>query len=513
MKRRVFLFGLDGASWNVLDRMIESGQMPNLQRLCDEGVRATLESTRPAITPVAWSSLMAGVNPGKHGIFGFMKKTEKEGFQALMSNRMLIRVPTIFDYYSESGRLISLNLPMSYPATEINGLMVTGMMTPLRSLGDFEYPSGLLKRFSDNGIDYVIDPRMDEPEDIEAGDMFEGWFASGSEFVKKLSTIADNRMKATHLLLEQESWDVFICVIVGTDRLQHLHWDKILPDDGSDPDPIVAQYYHGIDNHIGKLIDKLDSEDSLLIVSDHGFAKLQGEFMTNEWLRRQGWIAQRQARRSLRYSLKLFLNKMGITRAKLSRFIGTQKIGKLQEVASHIDWANSTAYLSGPFGIRINLKGRQAWGKIPPEQYEKTCEAIITALKQLRDDKGQPVLQNVYKASELYKGDAVSEAPDIVLTFREDNNYTAYAGEIGGDLFQPARGKSGDHRIDGIFRVGHVEVRLRPQTDHLLLGIEQQLGTSGVGAGLARNDKEQEGEADPSHGGAILALAAMGSKP
>ncbi len=451
MKRRVFLLGLDGASWNVIDRMFTAGCMPNLQRLCAEGVRATLESTVPSITPVAWSSLMTGVNPGKHGIYGFMQRTQGASMQTVMCNRMQIKVPTLFDYYQEPERIVSLNLPMSYPATPISGSMITGMMTPLNSLADHEHPPGLLAQLRRQGIDYVIDPRMDEPEDIDPADMYEGWRKAGEAFVNKLVTITDNRLKAAHLLMAEESWNLFICVIVGTDRLQHLYWDQLLPADGSPPDPSLARYYQLVDEHIGRLVDKLEPEDTLLIVSDHGFVKLQGNFMTNEWLRRQGWLTQRDVRKSLRYSLKLFLNKLGITRARLSRYLSKKSISKLQLTASHVDWAASTACLGSPFGIRINLQGRQPWGKVSRDRYDEVCDAIIASLREVQDTDGQRVIQNVYKSSEIYHGETASDAPDIVFTFRDDKSYVAYAGEIGGDVFQKARDKTGDHRRDGIF--------------------------------------------------------------
>jgi predicted AlkP superfamily phosphohydrolase/phosphomutase len=379
-----------------------------------------------------------------------MVKSDEDGFQARPANRMMMMAPSIFDYFAEEGRIISLNLPMSYPATKINGHMVTGMMTPLRKMGDHEYPHGLLERFADAGIDYVIDPRLAEPENIDPSEMYQGWRKAGGGFVKKLQRITDHRLRAAHLLMEQEPWDVFICVIVGTDRLQHLYWDKLMPDDGADPDPIVARYYRQVDEHIGDLRDKLEPEDTLLIVSDHGFVKLHGNFMTNEWLCRQGWLTQRQARRSALYSLKLFLNKLGITRQKLSRFVSKEKIGQMQMMASHIDWGGSTAYLSGPFGIRVNLAGRQALGKVAPERFEETRDAIVTALRGMEDDHGELLLQGVYRSEELYSGEALATAPDIAFTFRDDRNYAAYAGEIGGDVFQPALGKTGDHRIDGI---------------------------------------------------------------
>lgn len=466
MKRRVFLLGLDGASWNVLDRMFEAGLMPNLQRLAREGTRATLESTVPPITPVAWTSLMTGCNPGKHGIYGFLTRRDRRSYLPRPVNRMDTQVPTIFDYFQEGGRLISLNLPMCYPATPINGIMVTCMMTPLVNMGDFEHPRGLMERFEKAGIEYTIDPRFKTREDLSDRELFEGWQNAGSAFVELLRDITLNRMRATHLLLDEESWDCFICVIVGMDRLQHLHWDRLMPLDGGPPDPVLASYYRTVDDEIGRLCGRLESEDLLLIASDHGFVRHNGAFKTNEWLRRQGWLARREARTSPLYPLKLLLNRMGITRAKLERFIGQKTSGALQLSAAHVDWRMSKAYLSTPFGIFLNIKGREAQGAIDKSEAPEVAKAIAGQLRDLRDDSGRSVIANVWLRDEIYHGDSLAGAPDIVFLFHDEFNHGAYIGDLGDPLFETTPFKTGDHRLDGVLvawggGVRHLEGDLR----------------------------------------------------
>ena len=117
MKHRIFLLGLDGASWNLLDRLLAAGVMPNLQRLCEEGVRATLASTVPPITPVAWSTLMTGVSPGKHGVFGFLTRTSADSYLQRPVNRLDLQVPTIFDYYRVADVVVSFPFNDGMPAT------------------------------------------------------------------------------------------------------------------------------------------------------------------------------------------------------------------------------------------------------------------------------------------------------------------------------------------------------------------------------------------------------------
>ncbi len=455
MKRRVFILGLDGGSWNLFDRMFDAGLMPNLQRLCREGVRATLESTLPPITPVAWTSLMTGANPGRHGVFAFVRKDPENSYRPLPLNRMDMQAPTVFDYYREDGRLISLNLPMSYPATEINGVMITGMMTPLTGEVDREYPVGTMDRLARAGIDYVIDPKFDPDFDTDYNAVdrtFEAWQEAGARFANRLAEITRDRLRAARHLLEREQWDLFCCVVVGTDRLQHVFWDRLCPDDGGAPDPVLASYYSQLDEQIGELRAALGPDDTLLMVSDHGFVRHHGDFLTNAWLARNGWLTRRTAKRSPLYPLKRLLNALGITRRKINNVIGNKLANQIQFQAGHIDYERTQAYLSSPFGIRINLRGRETLGVVEPARYESLRDEIMDRLGELPDKDGSSLLAYVRKGEDCYEGDARGDAADIVFGFRDDRNYAAYLSDFGnGSFLVDAPFKTGDHRVDGIF--------------------------------------------------------------
>ncbi|HET8675412.1 MAG TPA: alkaline phosphatase family protein, partial [Blastocatellia bacterium] len=121
MGNKVLVIGLDGASFNVLDPLIEKGYMPNLARLVATGTRADLETTFPPITAVAWSSFMTGKNPGKHGIFEFVRRdhgTKRE----LAVNATYRQGRAIWDLMGEAGkRVIVHNFPCTYPPREVNG--------------------------------------------------------------------------------------------------------------------------------------------------------------------------------------------------------------------------------------------------------------------------------------------------------------------------------------------------------------------------------------------------------
>src|SRR5205807_10665929 len=96
MSNKLLVIGLDGASFNVLDPLIEKGYLPNLSRLISAGSRADLETTFPPITAVAWSSFMTGKNPGKHGIFEFVRR-ERNSKRELAVNASFRQGRAIWD--------------------------------------------------------------------------------------------------------------------------------------------------------------------------------------------------------------------------------------------------------------------------------------------------------------------------------------------------------------------------------------------------------------------------------
>ena len=143
MKKRLLVIGLDGASFNVLDPLIENGHLKNLAGLIAGGARADLETTFPPITAVAWSSFMTGKNPGKHGIFEFVR-LDHDSRRELAVNASFRQGSAIWDLLSDAGeRVVVHNFPCTYPPRKVNGLMIADFMTP-RGRKDFTYPASLL---------------------------------------------------------------------------------------------------------------------------------------------------------------------------------------------------------------------------------------------------------------------------------------------------------------------------------------------------------------------------------
>ncbi len=142
--KKVIVIGLDGLSPVIVDRLLEAGQLPNLARLKERGGYSRVATTRPAQTPVAWSTFATGVNPGGHGIFDFLRRNPANYLPDLALNRyeqknaflppkaVNLRGGTpIWELLKAAGRNATvLRCPCTYPPDPIRGRLLAGMGVP-----------------------------------------------------------------------------------------------------------------------------------------------------------------------------------------------------------------------------------------------------------------------------------------------------------------------------------------------------------------------------------------------
>ena len=125
-RRRVLVIGMDAVTLDLIYPWVEEGKLPNIARFLSEGVHGKLASTIQPITAPAWTSFMTGMNPGKHGLYDFVRRQDN-GYNIEVTNGSMITVPTMFDRVSHVGkRVITINVPYTYPPKPINGVVVSG---------------------------------------------------------------------------------------------------------------------------------------------------------------------------------------------------------------------------------------------------------------------------------------------------------------------------------------------------------------------------------------------------
>ncbi len=141
---RVIVIGMDGLSWPVIDALLAEGRLPSFRQALQSGSDRILRSTTPPLTPAAWSTLFSGLPPSQHRVFDFTAR-EAGSYRFRLCTSTDRQARMLWSLASDQGRkVVVLNVPMTYPPVEVNGIMVSGMDAP-RLRGAVEPRQGLAK--------------------------------------------------------------------------------------------------------------------------------------------------------------------------------------------------------------------------------------------------------------------------------------------------------------------------------------------------------------------------------
>ena len=124
---KLTVIGLDAATFDVIDPLLAAGDLPNLARLIERGARGPLRSTTHPLTPLAWTTMVTGVNAGRHGIWDFSERDET-GYGLRLVNGSSARAPALWTRLAAAGRRVGVvNVPFTWPAPEVDGFVLAGM--------------------------------------------------------------------------------------------------------------------------------------------------------------------------------------------------------------------------------------------------------------------------------------------------------------------------------------------------------------------------------------------------
>ena len=478
----VIVIGLDGATFDLIRPWADQGYLPTLSRLMAEGAHGSLHSTVPPMTGPAWTSFATGTNPGKHRLYDWIAR-EPDSYRFAPVTALDCRQPTIYSLLSEMDRRVCvLNVPMTYPPTAVNGVLVSGMPAP-STRATISYPESLYQEIVDAVGDYILYP-----------DPGQAYSDSGIDaFLSRLYRAADLRTKTLAYLRGRDDWDFTMVVYNGTDTVSHAMW-KFMDEDHPLHDPAKAEkygnairdYYQYVDGHLAEIVDTLDDDTTLMIMSDHGFGPFHKFIHVNNWLLEQGMMQVKTRTRSrLKYGLyRRGFAPMNIYDLMMRSGLGGLKRGVVRGQGQgqdmlktfflsfeDVDWARTKAYSLGNVGqIYVNVAGREPLGCVARgEEYEAVRDEIIANLYELRDPKtGEQVVEIAYRREELYSGEALDLAPDIVFIPRRLEYFGFGEYEFGShQIIEPMkRGISGTHRLNGVFLAYGQAIRSGALTDN-----------------------------------------------
>jgi predicted AlkP superfamily phosphohydrolase/phosphomutase len=126
------LIGIDAGCLPVILPWVDQGKLPNIGKLISRGCYADLRSVIPDVTPPAWTSLVTGRNPGKHGITCEFFKQSNSIDQKEIVSALDNKSKCIWDYVSGNGKTsIVINVPVTHPARRLKGVLIPGYLAPL----------------------------------------------------------------------------------------------------------------------------------------------------------------------------------------------------------------------------------------------------------------------------------------------------------------------------------------------------------------------------------------------
>ncbi len=462
---KVFVLGLDGATWDILEPLAGSGALPNLARLRAQGVSGTLQSIFPPLSPVAWTGVMTGKNSGKHGVFEFLEY-EHNPLGGRVNSSRAIKADLVWEIAGRHGKAtVAGGVPMSYPPRRAPGFY----------LGDFLSPP--------HAADFASDPAILAELEAHLGMPYRPWSTAvhdgghEAEVLAELTDFLDHHLKAVRFLMNRCDWDLFMYDLMATDRIQHELWHAWDPSHrlaiGRDLSKVrdgFLAFWSRLDDGIGQIEADLPADTALILMSDHGFGPIDWYVNFNVWLLEQGFIALDDSfyvrqkhwfyRRGVTpewfYGL---MAKFGFAQNRVSRFRGKQ-LSKLDQWADevflskrHIDWSKTRAYAQGNFGqIFLNQKGRQPQGCVAPEDARPLLNDLKARLQELQHpETGEPLVERVFERDELYQGPHTKLAPDLTVVlgdwrYRTIGLYDFTTNKV----IPPAFGPTGDHRMEGV---------------------------------------------------------------
>ncbi len=463
MSLRTLVLGLDGATFDVIDPLMAAGRMPVLSELAREGVRARLRSTCPPVSAPAWVTFLTGKHPGKHGVFNFQNLDGRRysGFSETLVNSSYFRGGTLLDHLGAVGtrRLLSYRVPMTFPAWDVpNGVVVAGPPVPDRRRAyarpaTVEAEIGPVSQLSHDEV--AVAKRARDVSALDGCNRFE------VELLERI--VLDHLGRGTDLVI------AFTGIL---DSLHHFFWglhDPTSPvHEAGAPDglrSIVTRWYCELDAAIGRILQRLDEDTAVIVLSDHGGGPAPPWSLNlNAFLRGAGLLTAAGGRAQVANGMRRLIDharpvlpgRMWLKRNLPERM--QRRLRGLRNATGAIAWERTRAYAVPIYypitGVWVNLVGRQDKGTVTPGvEYERVRDELIERLSGLRHpETGTPLVQGVWRREDVYQGPHAQDASDVIVE-------TAPGYHGGFDLDHLVtdvpdallRQVSGSHVFEGIF--------------------------------------------------------------
>lgn len=413
---KTIVIGIDGCSWHFLDPLLAAGQLPTLAALAARGVRSVVRSTIPTISPVAWSSFISGMLPRRHQVLDWYTTTDNGTRRPVSS--LDRRGAPFWSYLNDAGlRTGVLNLPATFPARALDGVMTAG----------FDAPNG--------AVDAVYPPALGSEIRQRFG------LAALEHPAQSLITTQGPKAYVDAYLRHDRQLTEAALALTGECRLDILvmnyqtvdHFNHHVADDGA-----IDTALRNIDGCLARLREA-NPDAAWIIMSDHGSRRTTRAFLLVDWLEAEGFVvldrrklhatAVAQGTRE-RLRSASFLSRA--TRAAIGR---AARLLPESACAQIVKWTTKhgvqpvwpvpfvdaersivVAVSPGTCGFYFNPRSRQA----DPEAMKQHGARLMAGLRALVDPStGTALFSHVHTREELFAGCEAAELPDLVAVSNE----------------------------------------------------------------------------------------------
>ncbi len=297
---RILIVGIDGLDWSRVNRLADEGRMPNVARMRREGSSGILHSIRPFVSPTIWTCIATGKTEEKHGISGFVVNTPKSADASPTTSNMR-KVKAVWQILSAAERSVGvIGWLVTYPADVVNGYLISSHVTLALSakrearapnqtddwLSEGVYPKSLWSEVADN---------VYHEEDV--GDsIIESFIATSTDRARQEENVRTSSLAkfyaadVTSLTLSRHFFETrpadFNAVYFrGSDMTSHFFWRFMEPESWKKElsaeavetfSPVVERYYAFADSLLGEMLELVDDDTVVVLLSDHGFAGHRG---------------------------------------------------------------------------------------------------------------------------------------------------------------------------------------------------------------------------------------------
>ena len=420
---RVIILGLDGASLKLVEKWADAGELPYFDELMKEGGWGLLRSTPNFGSASAWPSFYTGLNPGRHGMFDFLYREEGSYRLRWMTKRYFSGKP-FWKIAGEQGvRSAIVNMPVTYPVDEFNGIQVAGWMTPNTAAKGFTFPKELAGEIEKKVGKHIFAPSV--KAEVNRGDY--------TAAIESLRRSFDYKKKLCRYLMKQYPAQIFAHAWIATDQVGHYFWHLIDPQHPQ-YDADLARRYGDAILEIYKRSDRAVRElheafgGALVIMSDHGHGpNSRGHTHYKSLLNKSGFMEYKESDGKSRFNalvsrtfdiLQGFLGRR-IKRFLIAHFPQAVDFAFTKQNLSDINWTGTTVYHN--IEPTVNLKGREPQGIVESAQAGALLSEVENILLSARDTRsGKPAVKTILRKEDAYHGDFLHRSPDLVVVWNND---------------------------------------------------------------------------------------------